>query len=156
MQISPGEISFAVYRRLDRNDTGEFSLDGQLLCVLMEIDGKKTVSEVAGSCDLGMDLMEKAILKLLQLKLIETVEKAVLTLDSEFFDYLNLQLSLAIGPLADIIIEEAVNDMGYSLSSFPAPLATELVDLISREIQREEKRIIFKENLGNKISENGY
>jgi predicted transcriptional regulator len=156
MQISPGEISFAIYRRLARDDAGEFSLNGQLLCVLMEMDGKKTVPEIAESCGLNMDLMGRAISKLLQLELIETVEKAVLTLDGEFFDYLNIQLSLAIGPLADIIIEEAVIDMGHSLSSFPAPLAMELVDLISREIQREEKRIIFKDNLRNKISDNGY
>ncbi len=156
MQISPGEISFAVYRRLARNDAGEFALDGQLLCVLMEMDGKKTVSEIAGSCGLSMDLMGQAISKLLQLELIETVEKAVLALDSDFLDYLNIQLSLAIGPLAEIIIEDSVIDMGHSLLNFPAPLATELVDLISREIQREEKRIIFKDNLRNKINEKGY
>ena len=156
MQISPGEIPFAVYRRLARNDAGEFSLDGQLLCVLMEIDGKKTVSEIAESSGLNMDLMGQAISRLLRLKLIETVEKAVLTLDRDFFDYLNTQLSLAIGPVADIIIEETVIDMGHSLLSFPAPLAAALVNLISLEIPREEKRDIFKEHLRNKISENGY
>jgi len=156
MDISSGEISFMVFRRAARDNAGEFSLDGQMLSVLMELDGKKSVSEVARNTGLSMDLIRQTISKLLKLKIIERVEEAVSTLDREFFDYLNAQLSLAIGPLAEILVEDAVSELGHSLSKFPVHRAAELVDLISREIQREEKRNIFKQNMLNKIREKGY
>ena len=156
MDISSGEISFMVFRRVTRDDAGEFSLDGQMLSVLMELDGRKSVSEVAKNSGLSMGLIRQAISRLLQFKLIEPVAEAVSTLDRDFFDYLNGQLSLAIGPLAEIIIEDAVSDVGHDLSRFPVHRAAELVDLISREIQREEKRNLFKQNMLSKIREKGY
>ena len=156
MDISSGEISFMVFRRITRDDAGEFSLDGQMLSVLMELDGRKSVSEVAKNSGLSMGLIRQTISRLLQFKLIEPVAEAVSTLDRDFFDYLNDQLSLAIGPLAEIIIEDAVSDLGHELSKFPVHRAAELVDLISREIQREEKRNLFKQKMLSKIREKGY
>jgi len=156
MDISSSEISFVVFRRVTRADLGEFSLDGQMLGVLMELNGRKSVLEVAKSTGLSMGQIRQLISKLLNLKLIEPIEEAVSTVDSDFFDYLKVQLSRCIGPLAEIIIEDAVSDLGHSLSKFPVHRAAELVDLISREIQKEEKRGVFKQNLLNKMREKGY
>ncbi|MBW2357715.1 MAG: hypothetical protein JRF21_03180, partial [Deltaproteobacteria bacterium] len=74
----------------------------------------------------------------------------------DFLDFLNAQLALSIGPIAEVIIEDTVDDLGHSLSKFPSHRAAELVDLLSREIQREEKRGIFKKNMVNKIREKEY
>jgi hypothetical protein len=156
MDISSTEISFMVFRRATRDDLGEFSLDGQMLGVLMEFNGKKAVLEVAKNTGLSMGQMRQLISKLLNLKLIEPVEEAVSAVDSDFFDYLNGQLSLCIGPLAGIIIEDAVSDLGHTMLKFPVHRAAELVDLVSREIQKDGKRNIFKQNLLNKIKEKGY
>jgi DNA-binding transcriptional ArsR family regulator len=156
MDISSGEISFMVFRRVTRDDAGEFSLDGQMLSVLMELDGKKAVSEVAKNTGLSMGRIRQTISSLLKLKLIEPVEEAISTLDKDFFDYLKSQLALAIGPIAEVIIEDIVIDLGHSLSQFPSYRAAELVDLSSREIQREEKRNSFKQNMVKKIRDKGY
>jgi len=156
MDISSGEISFMVFRRVSRDDAGEFSLDGQMLGVLMELDGRKSVSVVAKNAALSMGVMRRAVSKLLELNLIEPVEEAISRLDEDFFDYLKSQLALAIGPIAEVIIEDVVADLGHSLSQFPSYRAAELIDLISREIQREEKRNSFKQNMLNKIREKGY
>ncbi len=156
MDISSGEIGFMVFRRVIRDDAGELTLDGQMLSVLMELDGKKAVSEIAKNTGLNIGLMRQTISGLLKLNLIEPVEEAVSTLDRNFFDYLNSQLALAIGPIAEVIIEDVVIDLGHSLSQFPSYRAAELVDLISREVQREEKKNIFKQNMLSKIREKGY
>jgi hypothetical protein len=156
MDVSSGDISAMVFGRILRDDLGEFSLDGHMLMVLMELDGKKNLATIAKKMGLNMVTMRTTILKLLQLKLIEPLEDAVSVVDEDFFDFLNNQLSLSIGPIAEVIIEDTVNDLGHSPSKFPSHLAAELVDLLSREIQREEKRSIFKKNMVDKIREKGY
>lgn len=156
MDISSDEISFMVFRRVTREDAGEFSLDGQMLSVLMELDGKKNVAVVAKNGGLSMGIIRRVVSKLSELKLIEPVEAAISRLDSDFFSFLKSQLAMAIGPIAEVIIEDVVIDLGHSLSRFPSYRAAELVDLISREIQKEEKRNSFKQNMLSKIREKGY
>jgi hypothetical protein len=156
MDISSGEISFMVFRRVTRDDAGEFSLDGQMLSVLMELDGKKSFAVVAKNAGLSMGIIRRVVSKLFKLNLIEPVEEAISRLDEDFFDYLKSQLALAIGPIAEVIIEDVVIDLGQSLSQFPSYRAAELIDLISREIQREEKRNSFKQHMLNKIREKEY
>jgi hypothetical protein len=156
MDISSGEISFMVFRRVTRENAGEFSLDGQMLSVLMELDGKKNVAVVAKNAGLSMGIIRRVISKLFELNLIEPVEMAISRLDEDFFDYLKSQLAIAIGPIAEVIIEDVVIDLGHNLLQFPSYRAAELIDLISREIQREEKRNSFKQKMLSKIREKGY
>jgi hypothetical protein len=156
MDVSSGEISFMVFRPVTRDEIGEFSLDGQMLRVLMELDGKKNVAVVAKNAGLSMGIVRRVVSRLFELNLIEPVEEAISRLDEDFFGYLKSQLALAIGPIAEVIIEDVVIDLGHSLSQFPSYRAAELIDLISREIQREEKRNTFKQNMLSKIREKGY
>jgi hypothetical protein len=156
MDVSSGDISAMVFGPVLRDDLGEFSLDGHMLRVLMELDGKKNLAVIAKKTGLNMSTMRGTVLKLMQLKLIEPLEDAVSVVDEDFLDFLNSQLSLSIGPIAEVIIEDTVNELGYNLSRFPSHRAAELVDLLSREIQREEKRRVFKTNMVNKIREKEY
>jgi hypothetical protein len=156
MDVSSGEISFMVFRRVTRDDAVEFSLDGHMLSVLMELDGRKSVAMVAKKAGLSMGIIRRVVSRLSDLKLIEPVDEAISRLDEDFFHYLRSQLAIAIGPIAEVIIEDVVSDLGHSLSQFPSYRAAELIDLISREIKREEKRITFKQNMLSKIREKGY
>jgi hypothetical protein len=155
MDISSGDISAMVFKRVLRDDLGEFSLDGQMLGILMELNGTASVGEIANKSGLNMGAMREIISKLMQLQLIEPVEAAVSMLDGDFFDYLRAELALAVGPISEVLIEDAVADLGHSLSQFPKHRAAELIDLIDRQIQREEKRITFKQNMVQKIREQG-
>lgn len=152
MDVISGDISAVVFRRVVRGDLGEFSFDGHMLRVLMELDGKRSVAGVAQHLGLNMGAMRGVISRLLQLGLIEPVEGVVSMFDREFFDYLVAQLSLAIGPIAEVLAEDAVMDLGLNPSQFPSHRAAELVDLLARQIQREEKRTVFKHNMVKKIN----
>ncbi|RLG33555.1 hypothetical protein DRN98_03775 [Methanosarcinales archaeon] len=156
MDVSSGDISAMVFGRVLRDDLGEFSLDGNMLRLLMELDGKKNLAVIAKNMGLNMGTVRAVVLKLLQLKLIEPLEDSVSVVDTDFLEFLNNQLSLSIGPIAEIIIEDIVNELGYSLSKFPSHRAAELVDLLSKEIQREEKRRDFTKNMVDKIREKEY
>ena len=156
MDISSGDISAVVFRRVVKDDLGRFSFDSQMLNVFMALDGNKRLGIVARELGFNMGTMRSVIERLLQVNLIEPVEKAVSMLDEDFFNHLENQLSLAIGPLAEVLVEDAVKDLGHSRAGFPSHRAAELVDILAQDIQREEKKAAFKQNMVNKIREKGY
>ena len=156
MDLSSAGISTMVFKRLLRDDLGDFSLDQKMLTVFMELDGQKNLGAVARKAGLNMSSMREVISKLLQLKLIEKVEEKILFLDNDFIEYLFGQFSLAVGPIAQVLIEDEIQDLGFTLSEFPTQRVAELVDRLSREIRRDEKKSEFKRNMINKIREKGY
>ena len=157
MDILSGDIALLVFRRVVRNNIGDVSLDSQMLEVLMELDGKKNLGFIAKKTGMNTGNLREAVSKLLKLNLIEIVAEGAGTfLDNDFMDYLNEQLALAIGPVAEVIIEDAVSDLGYRMSQIPGRKVAELIDLLSRDIQREERRESFKLNMVKRIKEKGY
>ena len=156
MDILSGDISSMVFRRAVREDMAEYSFDAQMLTLFMELDGKKSLTVISKKTGLDMSTLREAVNRLLKIKLIVPVAEAISAVDEDFMDTLKRELSLAIGPLAQILIEDAVDDLGQSLNRFPARRAAALVESLAREIQREEKRAAFKQNMIRKIKEKGY
>jgi DNA-binding Lrp family transcriptional regulator len=156
MVLSSGDITSKIYRRKVRDDLGDFSLDGQTLLMLMELDGKATLGSLAAKTGLSMGSIRELISKLLKLGLIEKVEKEIIPVDSVFFRQLLDELALAIGPIASVLIEDEVQDLGHDVKTFPSYLVTELVDRLAGEIRREEKKAIFIKNMVNIIRTRGY
>jgi DNA-binding transcriptional ArsR family regulator len=156
MVLSSGDITSKIYRRKVRDDLGDFSLDGQTLLMLMELDGKATLGSLAAKTGLSMGSIRELISELLKLGLIEKVEKEIIPVDSVFFRQLLDELALAIGPIASVLIEDEVQDLGHDVKTFPSYLVTELVDRLAGEIRREEKKVIFIKNMVNIIRTKGY
>ena len=147
MDILSGEISSMIFERVVKHDIGDFSLDSQMLSVVTELDGKRNLGTIAKKTSLSMGEIREVISKLLKLDLVTPIEEVTSEVDESFFVYLKEQLSLALGPIAEIIIEEEIADLGYDPLKFPSKRAAELVDLVSREIQREDKKTKFKQNM---------
>ena len=156
MDISSSQISHMVFQRVTPLSPGEFSLDSQMLAVLMELDGRQSLAAVAKKMGINIAAMREIVFRLLRMKLIEPVEEAVSKVDEDFMDYLRSELAVATGPIAQILIEEGVRDLGCTMHQFPAHRAAELVDLLAKEIHRDEKMVVFKEHMVNKIKEKGY
>ena len=156
MDLSSGEISTLVFKRILSDDRSDFSLDRRILAVFMELDGKTNLRAVARRTGLNMSSMREVISKLTELELIEKVDEEIHFLDNDFVAYLVSQFSLAVGPVADVLIEDEMHHFGYELAQFPTQRIAELVDKLSREIRREDKKVAFKRNMINKIQEKGY
>lgn len=156
MVLSSGDISSIIYKRKVRDDLGDFSLDGQTLLILLELDGKAALGALAGKTGLNMGTIREMISKLLKLGLIEKVEKEVVPVDSDFFRNLLDEFALAIGPIAGVLIEDQVQALGHDVNSFPGYLVTELVDRLAGEISREEKKTIFIKNMVDIIRAKGF
>ncbi|MBF0226831.1 MAG: hypothetical protein HQK76_15375 [Desulfobacterales bacterium] len=153
MDILSGDISVLVLKRVDIDNIGEVSLDTNMLKVMMELDGKKTLSNVASILGINMKILRESIHKLLMLNLVECVEKAIPTMDKSFYDFLHAQLSKAMGPIAEVLIEDELQEMGEDPNKIPIHRTVELVDLLARQIPREEKRLEFQQALLKKIKE---
>lgn len=146
-----GNISTVVLKRVLNSDLGEISLDSQMLNTLMQIDGVKNLGEIAESLNIDMSSLKEILLRLDKLNLIEADVSTVPTLDDEFFDFLTDRLSIAMGPMAEILIEDEIQEMGVQRNEIPTHMAAELVDTLAREILREEKKVEFQQAMLKKL-----
>jgi len=156
MDVTTGDLSALVFKRVSAQNIGEFSLDGRMLSVLMEVNGQQSVAAIAQKLGINMGTIRPVISALLDLKLIEAGEDALSVLDPEFLEVLRGELSLAVGPIAEVLIEDAAADLGYTPERFPSHRAAELVDLLARQIRRKDKMTSFKQNMVRMIREKGY
>ena len=156
MDLSTGDISSMVFKRIVRDDLGGVSLDRQTLMVLMELDGQARLGTLAKKLSMNMGTMRDVITHLLQLGLAESIGRQIAAVDNDFLRFLLEQLSLAVGPVAGVLIEDEVQNFGHDLLHFPCDQAVELVDRLALEIRREEKKSVFLQNMANKIQEKGY
>lgn len=74
-------------------------------------------------------------------------------LEKESFDFLKIQLAIAIGPIAEYIIKDELQKFGGDFARFPRDRIAELVDLLSRQIRRPEKKMAFERAMVKKIKE---
>ena len=73
MDLSTGEISTLVFRRMAIDGQRNFSLDHRMLAVFMELDGQTDLGAIARKAGLNMSSMREIISRLLNLQLIEKV-----------------------------------------------------------------------------------
>ena len=151
MDILSGDISPLVFQLSVKNEPGVVTLDKEMLTVIQELDGKKTIGMVAKNMGLELDKLKGIIAKLLTHGIIALVNQSMPMMKEDFFIYLTDQLSLATGPMAEVLIDEALATLGYNLTNFPKHRVQELIDLLAPRIFREEKRAAFKQNLYKKI-----
>jgi hypothetical protein len=156
MDVLSGNISSMIFKQVVTDGTGAITLDSSLLNVFLELDGKKNLGIIANKTGLNMGDIRDVISRLLDLKLIESAADNILMVDDEFFNFLNTQLSLAVGPVAEILIEDEIANMDHHISKFPTFKAAELVEILSIAIKREEKKSVFKLSMVNKLKEKGY
>lgn len=156
MDLSSSGAASMVFRPVIRGEIGQLSLDGHMLSVLMALDGNMTLEQVAQKVGLNLADIRKVITKLVALNLVESVERAVSIADQEFMDFLVSKMSVAIGPLGEIIVEDGLEELGFTRNNFPTLRIAELVNYLSQEIQREDKRMEFKQTMLRKIKEKGY
>jgi hypothetical protein len=141
--LSPGQPKI-YFRKVTRMDSEEISLDADMIRLLIAIDETKEIAQIAD--EVGMDgaTLNATIAKLLKIKLIEPVAKEVPFLNKKFLEALKINLSKAIGPMAEFLIEDVAADMNFSMTEIPKDQAAELITNIAVEIPDEENRIQFE------------
>jgi hypothetical protein len=139
------------FRKITRMDSSEVRLDADMIRLLIAIDEKKELAQIAGEVGMDPGTLKATLSKLLELKLIEPVQKDASYLSEEFLDALKINLSRIIGPMAEILIEDAAGELNLSLHEIPKEQAAELISSISLEIPDDQSRIQFKKLMLNEL-----
>ena len=135
------------FRKVERLDSEEICLDADMIRLLIAIDDNKDVAQIGN--DVGMDnaTLNSTLKKLLALQLIKPIKKEARQLGRRFTQALIQSLSRAVGPMAEILVEDAAANLGLRLNSIPPNRAAELISALSQEIPEEEARIQFKKTM---------
>ena len=125
-------------------------VDWELLAV---IDGRSTAADLAA--DLGIEDIDLAR-TLYRLKLGGLIEMTAAQVAAPqqralagagFFQALTTAVAGALGPLAEIIIDDAVEDLGFTRATFPRDAVASLAERISAEIREPDKRVRFQQTM---------
>ncbi len=84
---------------------------------------------------------------LLKLEVVAKAPPLKATVGAPFFQSLLAAVAAAMGPLAEIIIDDAVADMGATRETFPRELVSALAERIASEIRDPEKRVRFQQTM---------
>ncbi len=140
-----GDISALVLKGSIKGNLGEFSLDSHMLQVIMQLDGKKKLGTVASSLNIELATMKMVVAKLADLGLVEKTSPTVPGISKEFIDYMIAQLANAMGPIAEVVFEDEIEEFGGDPAKIPKNRAAELITRLAKEIPREEKRLAFQQ-----------
>lgn len=155
VSLPSGDISPLIFRQIVGENLKDVSLDGRLLSLFLALDGERSLGTLAQTIGLSPEDLRTTVTRLLELQLIEPLDKEFTYLDPEFLSYLTLQYAKAIGPIARILIEEELLAAGHHPNRIPKPQAVILVETLAREIQRKEKKDRFRRDMVRKITEKG-
>jgi hypothetical protein len=144
--MGPGQPKM-YFRKVNRMDGEEINLDADMIRLLIAIDENKDMSLIAKEVGMDNTTLNTTLTKLLKLKLIEPAEKGVPFLNEKFMEALKINLSKAIGPMAEYLIEDVASDMDFSMSRIPKDQAAELISNLAVEIPDEGNRVQFQKSM---------
>ena len=139
--------SDAFFRKVILKDNDAVSLDADMIRLLIAIDENKSLYQIAEEVGMGTAAFKNALSKLLDQGLIEPVQKDIQVLDQSFIQTLRINLSRAIGPMAEILIEDMAAEMEIDPAAIPVNQAAELIAHLSLEVPDEENQMQFKKSM---------
>jgi hypothetical protein len=135
------------YRKVIRADNDKVSLDADMIRLLIAINESKSLYQIADEVDMDNSSFRQALSRLLDQGLIEPVQKDIPVLDESFLESLRINLSKAIGPMAEILIADVTEEMDLDPDRIPVNQAAEMITHLSLEVPDEENQIQFKRSM---------
>lgn len=136
---------------------GEVSLNSMEWAVITQIDGERTVEDIAKKLTFSLpeaiqifnSLIDKGLIEVAKIK-----EIKIQTVSPAFFNQLEKILITFIGPVATYVINDTLMELNAERSKFPETMVPELVELLSEEISDEAKKIEFQKQMLNLLKRN--
>lgn len=143
MSDLPEDISSLIYKPLVDPDMGEIKVNGRMLQLLMALNGKDSLAELSYRLDYELNDIRETIRLLLAGGLIQISGGGESGLSKEFFDFVIERLAVIVGPIARLMVEDAIYDLGGNGRKISRNNALELIDIFSRQIPDDEQRAAF-------------
>jgi len=144
MEVTSKTGAGVYYRKRIRRDLQSVSLNADMIRLLLVIDEHKSLYQISAEAEMDAATFKRTLGRLLEQGLVEPVQRDALPLDRTFLNAMRLNLSRLIGPMAEILIDEVMAEMGLSPSNIPSDQAAEIINRLALEIPDEPSRIQFK------------
>lgn len=123
--------------------------------ILVHVDGRKSIAEIAQTIGLGMSDSMKVFYTLIRLGLLKDAETSESTETREvielpetgFIQAVKKDLTRAMGPIAPFIIAETAQDMGIDMLSDDMNQRASLIETLSSRINDEETSLEFLDSM---------
>jgi predicted transcriptional regulator len=135
------------FRKTIRQDLQTVSLDADMIRLLLVIDEHKSLYQIAAEVEMDAAVFKRTLQRLLDQGLIEIIRKRPPTLGRTFLQVVRMNLTRVIGPVAEIVLEDAVTELNLNPSEVPLEQAAELIQRIALDIPDEDSRIRFKKSV---------
>jgi hypothetical protein len=140
-----------VFKLSSKRAPEEIRLKHEAWSILSQIDGKKSVGDISDDLKIGEYETKEILYQLFSAGLIEVATSPQLKVrnivDSKLFDFVEGRLAEIIGPVAAVILEEEIKDLGERKESFPLEKISILVEKVSGEIADDVQRIEFQKTI---------
>lgn len=144
-------ISAMVFERTLGESSDDFILDAQMLRILEQLDGQSTIAQIAGRLGLTAIDLKPSLAKMYKQNMIRPVAPAVHPLSTVFFSDLETVLGEAIGPIARLVVEDSIHQLGAHRSRFPSTKAPQLVQRIATKITDSSARKRFIQQMTSRL-----
>ena len=147
----------AVCRLVAGKMPGEVSLNSMEWAVITQIDGERTVAEIARKLSFSLNealpifnaLLDKGLIEVSEIKSDEIEFVPV-----SFFNRLEKILIQFIGPVATYVINDTLIELNAQRTKYPKTMVPELIELLSDEISDESKKIEFQKQMLHLLKRN--
>ena len=148
-----GDISNIIFKRTFSALKEKITLSTKMLKLLMLLDGQTTLGMVSQKMHISLAEMRPLLTLLIEYGVIEAIQAKIEILDSRFFGFLLGQLSRITGPIANVMVEDALSDIGSDLSGFPKSRGAELIELLGRQLPDRAGKVEFMQSMLKKLRE---
>ncbi len=145
---SIANLSQVIFKMSSADLTGEINLKPEAWRVLTQVNGARSVAEIAKN--IGMDEATAINVAdgLFKARILEVAPGSVApageTVDAKFFNDVTKELARAMGPLASIIVEDEIAALGETMDDFPRDRLADLIEHVSESIKDSNKRVNFQ------------
>ena len=138
-------------RTLPRDEVVLSPAEWQLIA---HIDGRTPVAELARQLNVEDFAFARLLDRLCRESLVEfesaaaairLPQRPVPAVDPAFFTQLTRATASALGPLASVVIEDALVALGHTREAFPPDKASRLVELVANDIREDLRRVRFQQ-----------
>jgi hypothetical protein len=135
----------AIFQISLQHHSEDKNIKGDQWNVLALANGTRTVLEIAKILKWDEFKTSKVICQLAQEKVLEIGRGE--TINRGFFQTVEKELKNVMGPIATIIIDDLLTELGENKESFPQDRALAFVETLSKEVSDEKKRREFKKTM---------
>ena len=156
MKIPAIDISQMVFQRVRSENPSQIGFDQPMQDVFMHLDGQRTIGQISAASGLTLEQIRGALAGLLSLGWAVSVAQEDAYAPPRFYRYLRQRLALAVGPAADILMEDEIEEMGMTADRVLKRLTVELIERLGTNIDNPHRRNNYLDHMMAHMRKEGY